>query len=109
MQIVYSILCVAGAALPLAHFIPWLSTYGINLPLLLQEALATPISAFAWSDVLVTGMVVVVFVICEGRRLSMTRLWLPLSALLVGPSLALPLFLLMRERYIVLQGTSHAG
>jgi len=29
----------------------------------------------------------------------MPRLWLPLSCLAVGPSLALPLFLYLRERH----------
>ena len=100
MQILYIILCIVGAALPLAQFIPWLSAHGIDLPLLLQQAIATPISAFAWSDVFVTGLAVMAFVVAEGRRLSMPRLWLPLLAMLVGPSLSLPLFLFMRERHI---------
>src|SRR5690606_1224588 len=93
-------LCIAGALLPLMQFIPWLSSYGLDLPLLLQQAIATPISAFAWPDVRVTGLAVVAFIIVEGRRLSMLRLWLPILALLVGPSLALPLCLYLREPHL---------
>lgn len=100
MKPIYFVLCIVGAALPLAQFIPWLSVHGLNLPLLVQQAIATPISAFAWSDVLVTGIAVLVLVFAEGRRLAMPRLWLPCLAMLVGPSLSLPLFLLMRERHL---------
>lgn len=101
MQLVYLVLCFIGAALPLSQFIPWLSSNGINVPLLLQQAIATPISAFAWADVLVSGIAVLVFVVVEGRRLAMRRLWIPALCMLVGPSLALPAFLLMRERHLV--------
>jgi hypothetical protein len=108
MQVVYIILCIAGAALPLAQFLPWLSSHGPNLPLLVQQAVAAPVSAFAWSDVLVSGATTAVLVIVEGRRLAMRHLWLPLMALLVGPSLALPLFLLLRERHLAGAGPNNA-
>ncbi len=104
MQFFYLFLCVAGTALPLSQFVPWLSAHRLDLPLLLQQAMSSNIAAFAWADVLVTGIVVAVFVIAEGRRLDMRRLWLPLSGLVVGPSLALPLFLLLRERHLAANG-----
>lgn len=104
MQIIYIVLCIVGAALPLAQFVPWLSAHGLNLRLLVQQATSTPIAAFGWSDVFVSGAVTAVFVLAEGHRLAMRRLWLPLSGLLVGPSLALPLFLLLRERHIAAAG-----
>ena len=100
MHIVYTVFCIVGTVLPLAQFIPWLAAHGLNMPLLVQEALATPISAFAWSDVLVSGVAVAAFIVAEGRRLGMRRWWLPLVGLGVGPSLALPLFLLLRERHM---------
>lgn len=104
MQVIYIILCIVGTGLPLAQFVPWLSSHGLNVRLLVQEAAATPISAFAWSDVLVCGMVVAVFVVVESRRIAMRGYWLPLLGLAVGPSLALPLFLLLRERHLTGQG-----
>ncbi|WP_460593421.1 DUF2834 domain-containing protein, partial [Giesbergeria sinuosa] len=99
MQIFYVLLCIAGAALPLSQFVPWLSAHGLNVPLLLQQATSSQIASFAWADVLISGIVVAVFLVAEGRKLAMRRLWLPLSCLIVGPSLALPLFLLLRERH----------
>lgn len=108
MQPIYLLLCLAGAALPLSQFVPWLAAHGLDLPLLLQQASASPIAAFAWADVLVSGIAVAVFVVVEGRRLAMPRWWLPLCCLAVGPSLALPLFLLLRERHLV-AGRLRAG
>jgi hypothetical protein len=104
VQILYAILCIAGTALPLAHFVPWLVEHGVSLPLLITQAIATPIAAFAWSDVVVTGLVVVTFVLAEGRRIRMRHAWTSLLGLIVGASLALPLFLFLRERHLAKAG-----
>ena len=100
MRIVYLLLCIAGTALPLAQFVPWLSANGLNVPLLLQQATSSNIAAFAWADVLISGFATIALICAEGSRLGMRRLWLPLSCIIVGPSLALPLFLLLRERHL---------
>lgn len=105
MQIIYIILSIIGAVLPLSQFVPWLSVHGLNIPLLLQQATSSNIAAFAWADVLISGIVVIVFIVAEGRRLGMHRLWLPLSCIAVGPSLALPLFLFLRERHLAVVGS----
>ena len=99
MQVIYAMLCIAGTVLPLSQFAPWLREHGLAIPLLVQHALSTPVSAFAWLDVLVSAVVVVVFIVVEGQRCRVPRLWLPILGLCtVGVSLGLPLFLLMRER-----------
>ncbi|WP_295566238.1 DUF2834 domain-containing protein [uncultured Stenotrophomonas sp.] len=100
VQIVYLLLCIVGTALPLFSFFPWLSVHGLDVKLLFEQATSTDIAAFAWSDVLVSGIAVAMFVVVEARRLEMRRWWLPLACLAVGPSLALPLFLLQRERHL---------
>lgn len=98
MKWLYLLLCIAGTLLPLSQFGPWLLDHGLAFPLLVEQAFATPIAGFAWMDVLVSAIVVLVFVVVEGRRLQMRFLWLPFLAMFtVGVSLALPLFLLMRE------------
>ncbi|MFV3407952.1 DUF2834 domain-containing protein [Bdellovibrio bacteriovorus] len=104
MQIIYILLSIAGLVLPLTQFVPWLSEHGLNVPLLLQQATSHHISAFAWADVLVSGIAVAVLIVVEGRKIVMPRLWLPLVCLAVGPSLALPLFLLLRERHLSTSG-----
>lgn len=100
MRFVYLILCIAGTALPLAQFVPWLSANGLNVPLLLQQATSSKIAAFAWADVLISGLATITLICVEGRRLGMYGLWLPLSSIVIGPSLALPLFLYLRERHL---------
>jgi uncharacterized membrane protein (DUF441 family) len=104
VQILYLFLCIAGTVLPLSQFIPWLAAHGLDMPLLLQQATSSPLSAFAWSDVLVSGVTVAVWIVAEGRRLAMPWLWLPLCCLVVGPSLALPLFLFLRQRHLAAAG-----
>ncbi len=94
----YLALCVAGFVLPYSQFIPWLAIHGLNLPLFLQELFVNRISAFFGMDVLVSAVVLIVFVRREGSHLKGIVRWLPAVALLtVGVSLALPLFLYLRE------------
>jgi hypothetical protein len=95
---VYLGLCVPGAILPLAAFLPFLRTHGLNLGGFLDQLFATPVSSFFGWDVIVSSVVLWAFVFLEGRRLAMDRLWAPVAAnLLVGVSLGLPLFLYLRE------------
>jgi hypothetical protein len=106
MQLVYTVLCIVGTVLPLAQFLPWLGDHGLDFPLVIGQAIANPISAFAWSDLMVSAVVVIVFVLIEGRRIGMRHAWTSLLGLLVGISLALPLFLLLRERHMRQTGTN---
>ncbi|MDX2082088.1 MAG: DUF2834 domain-containing protein [Terrimicrobiaceae bacterium] len=100
MKTLYFVLCIAGTALPLAAFLPWVKVHGLNVPLLIVHAFDSPISAFAWADVLISAIVLIVFVFVEGWRLKMRRPWLALLGLTVGVSLAMPLFLLLREHHL---------
>ncbi|MCC4594112.1 DUF2834 domain-containing protein [Xanthomonas campestris pv. phormiicola] len=110
MRGLYLGLCVVGTVLPLAAFWPWLQHYGLDLPLLLRQIAASPPSLFAWCDVLVAAVAVIALVLAEGHRLGMRRRWLPLVALLtVGVSLALPLFLWMRERQLAVARNAGNG
>ena len=98
MKTFYAILCVLGIALPFWQFIPWLMDNGLDIPLLVKEAAQLRIGAFAWLDVIVSAIVLVGFIIAEGRWLNMKYVWLPVvGTCTVGVSLGLPLFLLLRE------------
>ncbi len=101
MKLIYFILSVLGVVLPLSQFVPWVYQHGLNLPLLIDEAFGDRISAFAWLDVIVSAIVVLVFIVWEGSRIGMTRLWIPVVGLFsIGVSLGLPLFLLLREMHL---------
>jgi ABC-type uncharacterized transport system permease subunit len=99
MIVLYAVLCVIGAVLPYTQFVPFVLEHGLDVSLLVSELFANRISSFFAIDVLVSTLVLWVFVVVEARRAGIRNAWLPLVAsLLVGVSLALPLFLLQRER-----------
>lgn len=101
MRIVYATLCVLGVALPLTQLVPWVAENGLEMPLLVEEAAASPISAFAWLDVLVSALTVLAMILADGQRLGMRHLWAPVVATLtVGVSFGLPLFLLLRQLHL---------
>lgn len=97
-QILYLVLCVAGTILPYSQLIPFLREHGFDVTLIVKQLFANRISGFFGLDVIVSSLVLWVFVYSEGTRLKMRQLWLCVAAsLLVGVSLGLPLFLLMRQ------------
>ena len=96
---VYLGLCVLGVVLPYWQFLPWAAQNGLNLSLFVQQLFANRIGAFFGMDVLVSAIALLVFVRFENSRIRIPGRWLPLIAVLtVGVSLALPLFLYLRER-----------
>ena len=97
---VYLALCIAGTLLPYSQFVPFLREHGLDMRLFVEQLFATRISAFFALDVVVSSVVLWTFVFVEGPRRGVKRLWMPIAAsLLVGVSLALPLFLYMRESH----------
>ena len=98
LKTLYLILCVIGAVLPYWQFVPWVSQNGLSMPLFFHQLFANRISSYFGIDVFVSAAVLVVFMRSESSRLRVGR-WLPILALLlVGVSLAFPMFLYMRER-----------
>lgn len=101
IQYVYLTLCVLGAVLPCSQLIPFLREHGLDVRLLVEQLFANRISGFFGLDVIVSSLVLWAFVFTEGRRRQMRHLWAYiLCNLLVGVSLALPLFLYVRERQV---------
>ena len=107
----YLFLCILGAAIPYSRFIPWIVENGLQLGLLVRQLFANRISAFFALDVLISPVVLLVFMRVEGRTLPMRFRWMPIVGLCaVGVSLALPLFLYLRERALEEnQGTGQRG
>ncbi len=101
LQITYLILCILGTVLPYSQFVPFLVERGLDLQLFFDQLFANRISSFFGMDLIVSSLVLWVFVFWEGSRLGMKNLWVYIASnLLVGVSLGLPLFLLMRQRQI---------
>jgi hypothetical protein len=108
---IYLFLCVLGAAVPYSQFIPWVMENGLQLGLLVRQLFANRISAFFGLDVLVSSVILLVFMRVEGSMLRVRFRWMPIVGLCaVGVSLALPLFLYLRERALEeIQATAQRG
>ena len=105
---IYLLLGVLGAALPYSQLIAWIRENGLNTGFFFRLLFANGVSGACALDVLVSSVVLVVFVLAEGRRLGMRLLWLPLLGLLpLGVPFALPMFLYLRER--ALEGAERAA
>ncbi len=101
MKWFYSACCLLGVAIPYWQLLPWIIENSFAPAALVAEAASTRIGAFAWLDVLISAVVLLTFIVAEGRRLAMRHLWAPvLGTLAVGVSLGLPLFLLLRQIHL---------
>ncbi len=100
----YLIAAIVGTVLPLSQLIPFLVYFGFDLPLLFRQLFQNYASSFLALDLIVSSVVLWLFVFTEGKRRGMKNLWVYLVCnLIVGVSLALPLFLFFREQKLTLK------
>jgi hypothetical protein len=101
IKVIYLLLCILGFALPYSQFVPFILEHGLDIKLFFEQLFANKISSFFGMDLIVSSLVLWTFVFWEGTRLKMQNLWVYIICnLLVGVSLGLPLFLLMRQRQL---------
>lgn len=106
----YILLCIVGFGVPYYFFGRFVAEYGLNLSALVSQMFANPISAFFAADVIVSSVVLWGFMYQESRKRSIKGWWVCIVAnLVVGVSLALPLFLLLRELQIEKQEKGAEG
>ena len=99
MKIFYLACAIAGAIIPYSQFVPWIAEHGPDAKGFILELFSTRIGAFFGLDVIVSAIVLITFILWEGRRMRMNAIWAPIAATcLIGVSCGLPLFLYMRER-----------
>ena len=101
----YTVMCVLGTVLPYSALIAWGVENGrFEIGAMVTEIINSRMSRFAWLDVILSAVVLIFFIQSEGRRLLISSLWIPVAGTcVVGVSLGLPLFLLMRERELRIQ------
>ena len=105
MQWLYLAAAILGTILPLSQLFPFFVEHGLDMKLFHNQLFQNHVSAFFGMDVIVSSVVLWLFVFSEGPRLRMRNLWLYVVCnLLVGVSMALPLFLFFRERRLKAAG-----
>ncbi|AGK77022.1 DUF2834 domain containing protein [Streptomyces microflavus DSM 40593] len=97
LEVVFALLLVAGIALPYAQAIPWLAENGLDLHRLIDEIFATRISSFFGWDVIVAVVVLLTAASVDTHLSKGQKALVGLGALL-GASVGLPLYLLLRQR-----------
>jgi predicted exporter len=76
------------------------------VPRFVADLFVNPVSSSFALDVMISAIVLIAFIITQGRRDGVRSLWLPIAAtLLLGVSCGLPLFLALRERALVQRAT----
>ena len=97
----YLLLTFLGVLLPYYLFLPWLLEHGYNLPFFFSELFANDVAGTGGLDILVVTIATIVFIIHEGKKLSISYFWLAaVGSAVVGVGFGLSLFLYMRERTI---------
>ncbi|MEJ2765365.1 DUF2834 domain-containing protein [Photobacterium sp. MCCC 1A19761] len=95
----YLIFTILGILLPYGAFLPWLMTHGLDVIRLIQDAIANPISIFAWLDVVVAALALATFIVTDGKAHGVRFRWLALiGTFTVGVSCGLPLYLYLKEK-----------
>ena len=83
----YVLMCVLGTALPYGALVAWeVESGGFNVAAMLGEIAGSRPSLLAWADVLVAAVVLIYFILREGRRLSISGVWMPVAGTCVVAS-----------------------
>lgn len=101
MKTAYMVLALVGLVVPYYFFGSFLMEYGLDWKEFVGLLFANPVSSFFAVDLIICGVVFLIFSNREVRRLQL-RAWWPfvLATLMVGPSFAFPLFLFCRRNYL---------
>ncbi|WP_371929421.1 DUF2834 domain-containing protein [Photobacterium sp. CCB-ST2H9] len=90
-------LTLLGIVLPYGAFLPWLLEHGPDLPLFYNQAIANPVSIFAWLDVLNLAVALLLWIVVDGQQHQIRHRWLAMiGTLTIGVSCGLPFYLYLR-------------
>lgn len=97
MRVFLIFCCVAGVVVPYWFAAPFFLVHGLDLKLFVAELFATKVSSFFAADLILSSVIFLSWSRREARARNVHGWWLVLLCnLLVGLSLALPLYLLKR-------------
>jgi hypothetical protein len=95
---VYLVLAFVGLAAQLAILVVFLADSGLDLVEFGDQAVESTIAILTLTDLLFTGVIVLLWIPGEAARVGMDRWWPYALAAAGGVCFALPLFLSARER-----------
>lgn len=94
----YLVSAIVGTVIPWLFFATFISTEGLDIPLFVTSLFANGAAGGFSADVLISIVVFWVWSYTDSRQHEVKRWWLVLPAgFTVGLSLALPLYLYLRE------------
>jgi Protein of unknown function DUF2834 len=97
MKIFLIVCCFVGIVVPYWFALPFFLIHGSNFRLFVEEMFASRISSFFAADLLISSVIFLSWSRRDARDKNIKGWWLVLvSNLVVGLSLALPLYLLKR-------------
>ena len=101
MKYFYFVLIIFGLLIPYTQFVPFLKVHGMDLQLIIREMFSSRVSAFFALDLTISAIVIIPFMIHEGRKIRMKLYWIPaITVAGIGLSFGLPLFLFLREIHL---------
>ena len=101
---IYVALAVIGLIAPYLFFFQFFKANGLNLGLLVQQALINPVSIAFTVDLAISIIVFWIYMFSEANKLQMKNGWVyVLASLTIGLSFALTLFLYFRDRQLELR------
>jgi hypothetical protein len=101
IKYVYLLLAVLGTMLTYSQLIPFMQMNGVDMILLFSELFRNEATSFFGYDLLVTALAAMIYMIHEGLKIKLPKLWIPVASVFaVGIALGLPLFLYMREVHL---------
>jgi len=101
MRIFYLLMTVLGLVLPYTVLGTWMNINGFQIFVFIEEILNSKLSILAWIDVVISAIVLIAFILHEGKKINLKQSWIPIvGTILVGVSFGLPLFLYLRELHL---------
>lgn len=101
MKKVYLLLLIIGAAIPLNYLVQFIMEFGFDFSIMVEQLLGNNITRFFTSGLLFSSICFLYFMYIESGKHKIYTWWICVIALFtIGLSLALPLFLYIREDYI---------
>lgn len=93
LKYILLVLVALGVIVPYIAFVPFVAEHGLNVPLLIEQAGANRIAAFAWLDVIVSAVVLLVAAYSRQFVTLKQAVIVTVLTLAAGVSAGLPMFL----------------